>query len=104
MVSNPSILGVVDHLNIWGLTIIGACLILGLFGRYASFAGMILVLVYYIFSPSLWWLEYSRPGEGSYLVINKNIIESCALFVIYLFPTSEIIGLDRLLVRYKPIK
>ena len=104
MVSNPSILGFVDNLNIWGLTIIGACLILGLFGRYASFAGMILVFTYYIFSPSFWWLEYARPGEGSYLVINKNIIESCALFVLYLFPTGEIIGLDRLLTRYNIFK
>ena len=49
MVSNPSILGFVDYLNIWGLTIIGACLILGLFGRYVSFAGMILIFIYYIF-------------------------------------------------------
>jgi len=104
MVSNPSILGFVDYLNIWGLTIIGACLILGLFGRYVSFAGMILIFIYYIFSPSFWWLEYSRPGEGSYLVINKNIIESCALFVLYLFPTGEIIGLDRLLIRYNIFK
>ena len=104
MVSNPSILGLVDNLNMWGLTIIGACLISGLFARYASYVGMILILVYYLFTPSFWWLEYSRPGEGSYLVINKNLIEACALFVLYQFPTSEIIGLDRLLIKYEPFK
>ena len=104
MVANPSILGLVDNLNMWGLTIIGACLISGLFARYASYVGMILILVYYLFTPSFWWLEYSRPGEGSYLVINKNLIEACALFVLYQFPTSEIIGLDRLLIKYKPFK
>ena len=104
MVANPSILGLVDNLNMWGLTIIGACLILGLFARYASYLGMILILVYYLFTPSFWWLEYSRPGEGSYLVINKNLIEACALFVLYQFPTSEIIGLDRLLIKYEPFK
>ncbi|HIB32664.1 MAG TPA: DoxX family membrane protein [Candidatus Marinimicrobia bacterium] len=97
MVATPSILSLVDNLNIWGLTLIGACLMLGLFGRHVSLAGMLLVLVYYLFTPSFWWLEYARPGEGSYLVVNKNLIEACALFVIYLFPTSEIIGLDRLL-------
>ena len=97
MVASPSILSLVDNLNIWGLTLIGACLMLGLFGRHVSLAGMLLVLVYYLFTPSFWWLEYARPGEGSYLVVNKNLIEACALFVIYLFPTSEIIGLDRLL-------
>ena len=104
MVANPSILGLVDNFNMWGLTIIGTCLILGLFARHASYVGMILVLVYYLFTPSFWWLEYSRPGEGSYLVINKNLIEACALFVLYQFSTSEIIGLDRLLIKYKPFK
>ena len=104
MVASPSVLGLVDNLNMWGLTIIGTCLILGLFSRHASYAGMILVLVYYLFTPSFWWLDYSRPGEGSYLVVNKNLIEACALFVLYQFPTSEIIGLDRLLVKYKPFK
>ena len=97
IVSNPSILSLADNLNMWGLTLIGACLILGLFGKHVSMLGMLLVLVYYLFTPSFWWLEYARPGEGSYLVVNKNLIEACALFVIYLFPTSKIIGLDRLL-------
>ena len=99
MVSNPAILSLVDNLNMWGLTLIGACLILGLFGRHVSMLGMLLVLVYYLFTPSFWWLEYARPGEGSYLVVNKNLIEACALFVIYLFPTSELIGLDRLVFK-----
>ena len=99
MVSNPAILSLVDNLYMWGLTLIGACLILGLFGRHVSMLGMSLVLVYYLFTPSFWWLEYARPGEGSYLVVNKNLIEACALFVIYLFPTSELIGLDRLVFK-----
>ena len=99
MVSNPAILSLVDNLNMWGLTLIGACLILGLFGRHVSMLGMSLVLVYYLFTPSFWWLEYARPGEGSYLVVNKNLIEACALFVVYLFPTSELIGLDRLVFK-----
>ena len=99
MVSKPAILSLVDNLNMWGLTLIGACLILGLFGRHVSMLGMLLVLVYYLFTPSFWWLEYARPGEGSYLVVNKNLIEACALFVIYLFPTSELIGLDRLVFK-----
>ena len=101
IVSNPSILSLADNLNMWGLTLIGACLILGLFGKHVSMLGMLLVLVYYLFTPSFWWLEYARPGEGSYLVVNKNLIEACALFVVYLFPTSELIGLDRLVFKNK---
>ena len=99
IVSNPSILSLADNLNMWGLTLIGTCLILGLFGKHVSMLGMLLVLVYYLFTPSFWWLEYARPGEGSYLVVNKNLIEACALFVVYLFPTSELIGLDRLVFK-----
>ena len=99
IVSNPSILSLADNLNMWGLTLIGACLILGLFGKHVSMLGMLLVLVYYLFTPSFWWLEYARPGEGSYLVVNKNLIEACALSVVYLFPTSELIGLDRLVFK-----
>jgi len=99
IVSNPSILSLADNLNMWGLTLIGACLILGLFGKHVSMLGMLLVLVYYLFTPSFWWLEYARPGEGSYLVVNKNLIEAFALFVVYLFPTSELIGLDRLVFK-----
>ena len=99
IVSNPSILSLADNLNMWGLTLIRACLILGLFGKHVSMLGMLLVLVYYLFTPSFWWLEYARPGEGSYLVVNKNLIEACALFVVYLFPTSELIGLDRLVFK-----
>ena len=99
IVSNPSILSLADNLNMWGLTLIGACLILGLFGKHVSMLGMLLVLVYYLFTPSFWWLEYARPGEGSYLVVYKNLIEACALFVVYLFPTSELIGLDRLVFK-----
>jgi len=43
-------------------------------------------------------LEYSKPGEGSYIIVNKNLIEAGALYVLYLFPTSQLIGLDRLIL------
>jgi len=42
-------------------------------------------------------LEYSKPPEGSYLIIDKNLVEACALFVLAMFPTSHITGLDRFL-------
>ena len=70
---------------------------LGVFSRYACVGGMVLISLYYLFSPPLLGLEYSRPGEGSYLIVNKNLIEIFALYILYLFPTSHRIGLDRLL-------
>ena len=97
IVSNPMLLTISDYVNVWGLTIIGFCLMLGIFSRYACIGGMILISLYYLFSPPLLGLEYSRPGEGSYLIVNKNLIEIFALYILYLFPTSQKIGLDRML-------
>ena len=31
------------------------------------------------------------------IIVNKNLIEACALWVLYSFPTSQHIGLDRFL-------
>jgi len=103
IVSNPVLLTVSDYGNMWGLTIIGFLLMVGLFNRYASLAGMILILTYYLFSPPLIGLEYSRPGEGSYIIVNKNLIEACALLVLYYLPTSHLIGLDRFLFKPKVV-
>lgn len=95
IVSNPTLLTISDQVNMWGLTLVGLSLMIGLVSRYASLVGMGFVVLYYLFAPPLLGLEYGRPGEGSYLIVNKNLIEACALWVLYSFPTSHIIGLDR---------
>ena len=98
IVANPTLLGFTDSVNMWGLTIIGLSLILGFMSRYGAIAGLVFVLLYYVFAPPFIGLEYSKPGEGSYIIVNKNLIEACALYVLYLFPTSQLIGLDRLIL------
>ena len=95
MVTNPRLLSLVDTLNIWGLTLIGLSLMLGLLSRWGSIAGACLLVLYYLFHPPLVGLEYSKPPEGSYLIVDKNLVEACALFVLAMFPTSHITGLDR---------
>ena len=97
IVANPTLLTISDYVNMWGLTLVGASLMLGLLSRYGSLVGMTFICLYYLFAPPLLGLEYGRPGEGSYLIVNKNLIEACALWVLYCFPTSHIIGLDRFL-------
>lgn len=98
---NAEILRVVDFLNIWGLILIGLALILGLFARFASYAGIILILLYYAAQPPLIGLESSLPNEGNYLIVNKNLIEAAALFILVYFPTSKIIGIDRMIFNKK---
>ena len=101
VISDSSILAVVDLANTWGLMAIGLGLILGLFSRAASMFGVILLLMYYLSSPPLTGLEYSLPSDGNYLIINKTLIEALSLFVLFLFPTGHLIGLDLLLRRKK---
>lgn len=97
IVANSGLLRVVDLINKWGLILIGLGLIAGLLTRTSSIAGMVLLFFYYIFHPPFIGYTYETPVEGSYLIINKNLIEMCALFVLIIFPTGTIIGLDRLM-------
>ncbi|MFO7922240.1 MAG: DoxX family membrane protein [Bacteroidales bacterium] len=94
---NPTALAISDQMNMWGLTLIGFALITGIFTRYAKIAGILLLLFYYAAQPPLMTAEYLFPGEGSYLWVNKNLIEILALAVLFVFPTGHIIGIDRLL-------
>jgi hypothetical protein len=38
-------------------------------------------------------------AEGTYLQVNKNLIEACAIAVVFVFRTGSIAGLDRLWMR-----
>ncbi|BBD46300.1 Hypothetical protein PEIBARAKI_6293 [Petrimonas sp. IBARAKI] len=84
----------VDFLNTWGLVAIGLGIILGFLFKPATIAGSILLLVYYLSAPPLVGLEYSVVTDGSNLIVNKILIESVALFGLFLFPTNKTFGLD----------
>lgn len=101
IITHSSVLHTVDFLNAWGLVAIGAGLILGLFSRPAAIAGTALLLVYYLCNPPLVGLEYSVPLEGANLVVSKTLIEAIAMFVVVIFPTSQIVGLDLFVSRFK---
>ncbi len=88
----PSVLQTVDFLNEWGLVLIGLGLILGLFTRVSVFAGIVLLTLYYLSHPPFPGLSFAVPSEGSYLIVNKTLIELGAMLVLYVFPTN--IGLD----------
>jgi thiosulfate dehydrogenase (quinone) large subunit len=101
LATNQSVLPVVDFMNMWGLMAIGLGLILGCFSRIALSGGIILLLFYYLSHPPFVGLKYSLPMEGSYLIVNKNLIEMVAMIVLLLFPTSKIVGIDRLIFKRK---
>lgn len=97
LASNPSTLALVDFLNVWGLILIGLGLMLGGLTRTATFFGIVMLALYYLATPPWPGLVYTIPAEGSYLIINKTLIELFALLVTLFFPTGHIVGVDRLL-------
>lgn len=99
LASDPAILNVVDFLNIWGLVAVGLGLITGCLGRVAKIGGIVLLAFYVLSHPPMVGFKFSAPSEGSYLWVNKNLIELFALVVLYLFPTSGVVGLDRFIKR-----
>ena len=76
---------------------IGLALILGLFSRQACIFGIGLLATYYLSHPPFSGLKYAAPSEGSYLVVNKILIELIALAVLFVLPSSRYIGVDRLI-------
>jgi thiosulfate dehydrogenase [quinone] large subunit len=97
MAANPSVLGAVNQLNMWGLTAIGLGLVLGCFTRLASAAGILVLLLFYLCNPPWVGYFYSIPTEGSYLVVNKNLVEAAALAVVLVTGSGRAMGLDHLL-------
>ena len=97
--ANPTAVTVVDYLNEYGLVLIGLGLLFGALTRAAGIAGVVLLALYWLVAPPLPSYTYAMPAEGSYLVVNKIVIEAAALLVVLAFPASRRFGLDALFAR-----
>jgi len=95
--SSSGAVTVVDYLNMWGLTLIGLGLMFGLLERAAAWGGIVLLALYYVVAPPFTGLTYTMPSEGSYIVVNKVLIELAAMVVLLAHPTGRQFGLDRFL-------
>lgn len=102
MAGNETIMRCVDFLNEWGLVLVGLGLFIGCFTRLACLGGILLLLLYTLSHPSLIGVEYMMPFEGTYFLIDKNLVELAGLGVLFAFPASREIGIDRFLVRVLP--
>jgi uncharacterized membrane protein YphA (DoxX/SURF4 family) len=101
MSSGSTGIHIIDFLNAWGLTAIGLALILGLFTRFASWAGAIMLSFYYLAYPPFGGYSYAAPAEGSYLIVSKNLIELAALIVLAFSKAGSFYGIDALIGRSK---
>jgi thiosulfate dehydrogenase [quinone] large subunit len=99
MAADPERLNLVNQLNMWGLTLIGLGLMLGCFTRLASLAGMLVILLFYLCNPPFVGYFYAIPTEGSYLIVNKNLVELAGLAVVLVTGSGRVLGLDRIIHR-----
>lgn len=76
--SSAGLIEVVDILNVCGLILIGLGLFLGVLIRYASAAGVLLLMLYYFAYPPFGASAFSQ-SEGSLYIVNKVLVEAFVL-------------------------
>jgi thiosulfate dehydrogenase (quinone) large subunit len=81
------------------LVVVGLALMLGLFTRVACIGALALLALFYISAIPTAGVPQPQ-AEGAYLLVNKNLIEAAAVFVVFSFGTGRIAGLD--LLRERP--
>ncbi|MDB5351556.1 MAG: putative rane protein [Planctomycetota bacterium] len=90
----------IDWINVstmWGLALVGLCLMLGLFTRLAALGGAAYLLMFYLSMPPWPGLPVGKAAEGHYLYVNKNLIELIACLAIAMTASGHWLGLDALL-------
>lgn len=104
MAANSSITAIVDFLNVWGLILVGLGLIFGLFIRWASIGGMVMLFFYFVAYPPIPGYMFGIPSDGSYLWVNRNLIELFVLGLFVFISNEYSFGLDRIIERWKEEK
>jgi thiosulfate dehydrogenase (quinone) large subunit len=91
--ASPTNIGWVNFLNEWGLALVGVALLLGLATRFASFWGIVIMILYYI--PVL---NFPQVGDHGYIV-DEHIIYAFALLILMTFSAGKYWGLDAMVRR-----
>ena len=79
--------------TMWGLTIFGLLLMLGLFTRLSALGGAALLTLFYLAMPP-WHGVQEIPSIEHNLFVNKNFVEMVALLAIAAMPSGKWFGLD----------
>jgi len=103
MISGDTGMWLIDKINAYGLTVIGLALILGVFTRLALWSGVSLLIMYYLAYPPFGGFSYGAPSEGSYLIVNKNLVELFAMILLVFTESGQFFGLDMLRKKKKTV-
>lgn len=93
--ARPAWIPYIDSAVAVALLAIGLLLMLGWLTQLACAGAMALLAVFYLSAIPMTGLPQPR-AEGTYLVVNKNLIELVAVAVLMAFHTGRIAGLDML--------
>jgi thiosulfate dehydrogenase [quinone] large subunit len=90
--AQPSIIGLINFVNEWGLTLLGVSLILGIFVRLSSILGAVLMLLYYFASNTF-------PSVPKGFIVDDHIIYALLLVLFAAINAGRYYGLDAILSR-----
>lgn len=90
---NSAWVGTLDVAIAWALVAVGLSLLLGLFTQAGCGGALVLLSMFYLSAIPMGVPE--PRSEGTYLLVNKNLIEASAVLVLWVFRTGRIAGLDR---------
>jgi thiosulfate dehydrogenase [quinone] large subunit len=97
MLGEPGWASWIDSALVAALLIAGVLLILGWFTQAACLVALTLLGLFYLSAIPMSGLPEPRT-EGTYLIVNKNLIEASAVLVLMAFRTGRVAGLDMLRV------
>lgn len=86
----------INFRTMWGLTVIGFLLIMGLFTRLSALGGAALLSLFYMAMPP-WPGVQEIPSIEHNLIVNKVLVEMIALLAIAAMPTGKWFGVDALI-------
>ncbi len=92
-IGHASWIGSFDLVVAIALTAVGISLMLGWFTQVGCGGAFALLAMFYLSAVPTGVPELR--AEGTYLLVNKNLIEACAVVVLLAFRTGSFAGLDR---------
>jgi uncharacterized membrane protein YphA (DoxX/SURF4 family) len=92
----------IDRVTMWGLVVVGGCLLFGLFTRTACVLGAAFLLSLYLTMPPWPWLAQDPGIRSHFLFVNLTLIEFLALLTLATTRSGKWLGLDGLVSYLNP--